>query len=120
MLYEPARGAVTENENVYCCPGAMAELSPNRCTPQVVLSGGFWAPMVERFNGRISDIVDQTRYGSAAELESTLRNYVKIYNHNIPQRALKLQTPVQALKEWQATRPELFTKRVHNQAGLDT
>jgi transposase InsO family protein len=43
--------------------------------------------MVERFNGRISDIVNQTRFGSAAELESTLRNYVKIYNHNIPQRA---------------------------------
>ncbi len=34
--------------------------------------------MVERFNGRISDIVNQTRFGSAAELESTLRNYVKI------------------------------------------
>jgi hypothetical protein len=30
--------------------------------------------MVERFNGRISDIVNQTRFGSAAELESTLRN----------------------------------------------
>ena len=39
------------------------------------------------FNGRISDIVNQTRFGSAAELESTLRNYVKIYNHSIPQRA---------------------------------
>jgi transposase InsO family protein len=33
--------------------------------------------MVERFNGRISDIVNQTRFGSASELESTLRNYVK-------------------------------------------
>jgi transposase InsO family protein len=57
--------------------------------------------MVERFNGRISEIVDQTRFASAAELESTLRNYVKIYNHNIPQRALKHQTPIQALKKWQ-------------------
>ncbi len=56
--------------------------------------------MVERFNGRISDIVNQTRFGSAAELESTLRNYVKIYNNSIPQRALKHQTPIQALKEW--------------------
>jgi len=76
--------------------------------------------MVERFNGRISDIVNQTRFGSAAELESTLRNYVKIYNNNIPQRALKHQTPIQALKQWHAERPELFTKRVYNQAGLDT
>ena len=75
--------------------------------------------MVERFNGRISDIVNQTRFGSAAELESTLRNYVKIYNHNIPQRALKHQTPIQALKEWQEKRPTLFVKRVYNQTGLD-
>jgi hypothetical protein len=75
--------------------------------------------MVERFNGRISDIVNQTRFASAAELESTLRNYVKIYNHNIPQRALKHQTPIQALKEWQKKQPELFTKRVYNQTGLD-
>jgi transposase-like protein len=76
--------------------------------------------MVERFNGRISDIVNQTRFASAAELESTLRNYVKIYNHNIPQRALKHQAPIQALKEWHQKRPELFTKRVYNQAGLDS
>ena len=76
--------------------------------------------MVERFNGRISDIVNQTRFGSAAELESTLRNYVKIYNHSIPQRALKHQTPIQALKMWQEKKPDLFVKRVYNHTGLDT
>jgi hypothetical protein len=64
--------------------------------------------MVERFNGRISETVNQTRFGSAAELESTLRNYVKIYNHNIPQRALQHQTPIQALKNWQEKQPNLF------------
>jgi transposase InsO family protein len=76
--------------------------------------------MVERFNGRISDIVNQTRFGSRAELESTLRNYLKIYNHNIPQRALKHRTPIQALKDWQEKMPDLFVKRVYNQAGLDS
>ena len=76
--------------------------------------------MVERFNGRISDIVNQTRFGSAAELESTLHNYVKIYNHNIPQRALNHHTPIQALKDWQEKRPNLFVKRVYNQTGLDS
>lgn len=76
--------------------------------------------MVERFNGRISDIVNQTRFGSRAELESTLRNYVKIYNHSIPQRALKHKTPIQALKEWQGKQPGLFRKRVYNQPGLDS
>ena len=75
--------------------------------------------MVERFNGRISEIVNQTRFGSAAELESTLRNYAKIYNHNIPQRALNHQTPIQALKKWQEEKPALFLKRVYNQPGLD-
>lgn len=75
--------------------------------------------MVERFNGRISEIVNQTRFGSAAELEAALRNYLNIYNHNIPQRALKHQTPIQALKKWQEERPELLVKRVYNQAGLD-
>jgi broad specificity polyphosphatase/5'/3'-nucleotidase SurE len=46
--------------------------------------------------------------------------YLKIYNHNIPQRALKHKTPIQALKEWHNQKPELFVKRVYNQAGLDT
>lgn len=54
-----------------------------------------------------------------AELGSTLRNYVKIYNYNIPRRALKHQTPIQALKDWQEKCPDLFTKRVYNRAGLD-
>ena len=74
---------------------------------------------VERFNGRISEIINQTRFASRAELESTLCNYLKIYNHNIPQRALDNETPIQAMKKWQAKKPELFVKRVYNQAGLD-
>ncbi|MBB5610757.1 hypothetical protein HDE71_005327, partial [Janthinobacterium sp. S3M3] len=36
-----------------------------------------------------------------------------------PQRALNNETPVQAMKKWQAEKPELFVKRVYNQAGLD-
>lgn len=36
--------------------------------------------MVERFNCRISEIVQKARFASAAELESTLRSYLKIYN----------------------------------------
>jgi hypothetical protein len=76
--------------------------------------------MVERFNGRISEIVQQTRFASAAELESTLRSYLNIYHNSIPQRALKHLTPIQALKEWQQKKPELFVKRVYNQANLDS
>lgn len=75
--------------------------------------------MVERFNGRVSEVMGQTRFTSAAELQATLTNYVKTYNHRIPQRALDHLSPVQALKKWQAEKPHLFVKRVHNQTGLD-
>jgi hypothetical protein len=49
-----------------------------------------------------------------------LLNYLKLYNHHIPQRAIGTQTPIQALKDWQHRKPELFVKRVYDQTGLDT
>ena len=76
--------------------------------------------MVERFNGRISDLVKQTRFHSAADLNTTLKHYLSAYNHLIPQRALKHQTPIQALQNWRVQKPHLFVKRVYKQAGLDT
>jgi len=42
--------------------------------------------MVERFNGRISEVVKQTRFASMGELKSTLNNYLKIYNHQHPSK----------------------------------
>ena len=86
------------------------------CPPRHPQTNG----MVERFNGRISEVVKQTRFASAAELENTLMLYLKTYNHSIAQRALKHLTPVAALKKWQQEKPELFVKRVYNQAGLDS
>jgi len=43
---------------------------------------------VERFNRRIAEVTQQTRFASAAELETTLERYATLYNHHIPQRAL--------------------------------
>ena len=43
--------------------------------------------MVERFNGRINELLQQTRLGSRADLRATSMNYLKLYNHHIPQRA---------------------------------
>jgi hypothetical protein len=57
-------------------------------------------------NGRISEIVGQIRFGFAAELESTLRNDLKIYNNSIPPRAPEHQMPIQALKNWHDKKPE--------------
>ena len=76
--------------------------------------------MVERFNGRIGELLQQTRFDSRADLEKTLLNYLKLYNHHIPRRAIGAKTPIQALKEWQQTRPELFVKRVYDQTRLDS
>jgi transposase InsO family protein len=75
--------------------------------------------MVERFNGRINELLQQTRFDSRADLEKTLISYLKLYNHHIPQRAIGTRTPIQALKDWQHAKPELFFKRVYEQARLD-
>lgn len=75
--------------------------------------------MVERFNGRISEVVKQTRFASAAELASTLNNYLMAYNHHIPQRALEHVCPVDSLKQWRKKKPELFVKNVYKQVELD-
>jgi hypothetical protein len=53
-------------------------------------------------------------------LEKTLRNYLKLYNHYIPQRAIGSKTPIQGLKEWQQQKTDLFGKRVYEQTGLDS
>jgi transposase InsO family protein len=76
--------------------------------------------MVERFNGRINELLQKTRFDSKADLDTTLLNYLKQYNHHIPQRALDAKTPIPVLKEWRQKRPELFVKRVYDQTGLDT
>ncbi|NJM32374.1 MAG: hypothetical protein HC848_05275 [Limnobacter sp.] len=49
----------------------------------------------------------------------TLTDYGLVYNQNIPQKALGDISPVQAMKNWQEEKPELFKKRVYKQAGLD-
>ncbi|MGY6519176.1 MAG: IS481 family transposase, partial [Lysobacteraceae bacterium] len=46
--------------------------------------------------------------------------YVWLYNHHVPQKAINHQTPVQALKQWQASHPELFVRPVRNQPGPNT
>lgn len=65
--------------------------------------------MVERFNGRLAQVLKSHRY-----------RFVWLYNERLPQRALDLNTPIQALKKWQATHPDLFAKRVVNHPGPDT
>ena len=44
--------------------------------------------MIERFNDRISELLQQTRFESRADLGATLLNHLKLYNHDSPQRAI--------------------------------
>jgi transposase-like protein len=76
--------------------------------------------MVERFNGRIAEVLNTHRFDDRDDLEHTLLHYLRVYNNHIPQRALGHLTPLQAIQEWRAKRPELFNNTVNNQAGLDT
>jgi len=55
--------------------------------------------MVERFNGCINELLQQTGFDSRADLQAILMNYLKLYNDHIPQRALDAKTPIQTLKE---------------------
>jgi hypothetical protein len=75
--------------------------------------------MIERFNGRISEVLATTRFRSGEHLHDTLIRYVKLYNQHIPQRALKHLSPIACLKNWYRERPELFNKRPYNLPGLD-
>jgi transposase InsO family protein len=45
--------------------------------------------MVERFNGRIADVLKTHRFNSREDMEQTLLRYVALYNHQLPQSALK-------------------------------
>ena len=49
---------------------------------------------VERFNGRSSELLQQTRLDSLADMEVTLLTYLKLYNHQIPHRVIGAPSPI--------------------------
>jgi transposase InsO family protein len=49
--------------------------------------------MVERFNGRISDVLKTNRFNFALDMEQTLLRYVALYNHQLPQVSPEKQNP---------------------------
>jgi hypothetical protein len=67
--------------------------------------------MVERFNGRIEEVLQSHHFQSGEELETTLHRYVWLYNQRLPQSALGSKTPLQAMKDWHNLKPELFKKQ---------
>lgn len=53
--------------------------------------------MVERFNGRIGDVLRSHHFISGEDLETTLMRYAKFYNHQLPQAALSNCVSCQAM-----------------------
>jgi transposase InsO family protein len=76
--------------------------------------------MVERFNGRIAEILKTHRFVSGQDLETTLMRYAWPYNHHLPQKALDQRTPMQAMKQWYADKPDLFIKPPRDRPGPDS
>ena len=76
--------------------------------------------MVERFNGRITDVLKTHRFNSREDMQQTLQRCVALYNHQLPQPALDSKTPMQAMKEWYEERPDLFLKRPYDRPGCDS
>ena len=64
--------------------------------------------MVERFNGRIAEVLRTYPFRSRDDLEATLKRYVWLYNHHLPQKAISHRTPIQTMEDWQAYRPGIF------------
>ncbi|CUH38724.1 hypothetical protein JSE7799_01471 [Jannaschia seosinensis] len=75
--------------------------------------------MVERFNGRIEEVLQSHHFRSGEDLETTLHRYVWLYNQQLPQSALASKAPLQAMKDWHKIKPELFKKQPYYLPGCD-
>jgi transposase InsO family protein len=67
--------------------------------------------MVERFNGRIEEVLQSHHVRSGEDLETTLHRYVWLYNHQLPQSALGSKPPLQAMKDWYTLKLQLLRKQ---------
>ena len=76
--------------------------------------------MVERFNGRIEEVLQSHHFRSGEELETTLHRYVLPYNQQLPQSVLGSKTPLKAMKDWHKPKPELFKKQPYHLPGCDS
>lgn len=76
--------------------------------------------MVERFNGRITEVLAAVHLRNREELERTLNHYRRLYNHHIPQKALNGKTPVEVLKAIYKAEPDRFHRVPRNQPRPDT
>jgi transposase InsO family protein len=75
--------------------------------------------MVERFNGRIEDVLQGHQFKSGEDPEQTLERYVRLFNQQLQQSFLGSKTPLQAMKDRYKVKPELFNKNPYQLPGRD-
>ena len=76
--------------------------------------------MVERFNGRIEDVLQSHHFRSGEDPNATMHRYVLLYNQQLPQSVLQSKTPLQAMKDWHKLKLEMFMKNPYYLTGCDT
>ena len=82
-------------EHTFDQTGAEATVEHRLIPPRHPQTNG----MVERFNGRIQEVLQTRQFDSGEDLESTLHRYAAVYNRHIPQRALGHMAPEQAIEK---------------------
>ena len=76
--------------------------------------------MVERFNGRIEEVLQSHHLRPGEELEPTLHRYVAFYNQQLPQSAPGNKAPLQTMKDWHKPKPGLFRKQPYHVPACDS
>lgn len=75
--------------------------------------------MIERFHGRIEDVLQSHRFQSGDDLEQAIQRYATLYDQQFPQSALASRTPLQAKKDSQTLGPEVFKMQPQCLSGCD-
>jgi len=64
--------------------------------------------MVERFNGRIAEILRHNHFDDYDKLSQALEYYLRCYNFFNKQKSLGYKTPIEKVKDWYGKDRKLF------------
>ena len=64
--------------------------------------------MVERYNGRIEEILQDNHFENYDRLIKVLKQYLRCYNYFIKQKVLNYKTPIDMVKHWYNQKRDLF------------
>ena len=73
-----------------------------------------------RFNDRIGEVLQTLWFNRALDINQRLLRCAELCNHQLPKSALQSKTPIQVMKQWSESHPDLFSKRPYNRPGRDT